>query len=48
MKDFGTTQNQINVASLAQAALSDESQEHEGMELENEEEGRTGNSSVPE
>ncbi len=28
MKDFGTTQDQINVASLAEAALSDESQEH--------------------
>jgi hypothetical protein len=38
----------LNVASLAQAPLSDESQGHEGMELENEEEARTGNSSVPE
>jgi hypothetical protein len=46
MKDFGSTQDQINVASLAQAALSDESQEHEGTGLENEEEPRTGNSSV--
>jgi hypothetical protein len=46
MKDFGTTQNQINVASLAQAALCDESQEHEEMGPENEEEARTGNSSV--
>jgi hypothetical protein len=48
MKDFGSAQDQMNVASLAQAALSDESREHEGMGLENEEEARTGNSSVPE